>query len=643
MSGSSYAWSHEKRVQFERAFYTFLNNCWIESKHLGFICLGQHLFRSQRRFITVVLDGLEAGKHKVYVLKSRQIGLSTISRAFSVFYLGWHARLKGAMVFDSATNSMEARQDLLKMIEDLPTEIGFPGVAKGGNNREGLTLQNNARILFKHAGVKKSKGSGTLGRSVGLSFCHMSEICSFDPSSYEGMVSFERSLSDQHPDRLYIYESTARGYGMWKTMWDIAKKDPHCSCLFVGWWAVESQKIDRDNPDWLLYGVQPPTPEELEKIDAVRTQYGHEVTMEQLAWYRRNVDPTAQSAGDTDAGFEPDAVKLQEDPWTEEDAFQQVGAAFFLSKKLKQLTDEFGSNKFQGFTYLFGTEFKHTQIIKAPSTATLELKVWEEPKADGVYVVAGDPAYGSSETNCRSSVQVLRCWADGIEQVAEYNSPLVATHQLAWVIASLLGWYGSERGAEIRYIIELNGPGVAVLNEMRSLRRVLDHAKMVNSLEADNSIFNVFKNVRTYIYTRPDSMGIGHNLHFKTTQDTKVLLMERGRDFLHSNILRVRSLEAYEEMRTIVRDGDKIGAGEGAYDDRVVSLCLGGECWDTKVRPALLVQNRTREAESARERRSYADMTQLFHSNQLQAFFNNKRQQRIIEAQAAMKLGLRRR
>jgi len=43
--------------------------------------------------------------------------------------------------------------------------------------------------------------------------------------------------------------------------------------------------------------------------------------------------------------------------------------------------------------------------------------------------------------------------------VAEYASPLVNTRQLAWVIASLLGWYGSGN-ATARYIMELNGPGM---------------------------------------------------------------------------------------------------------------------------------------------------------------------------------------
>ena len=48
--------------------------------------------------------------------------------------------------------------------------------------------------------VKKTKTSGTLGRSAGISLAHLSELCSYDND--EGLVSFRRSLSDSNPNRL---------------------------------------------------------------------------------------------------------------------------------------------------------------------------------------------------------------------------------------------------------------------------------------------------------------------------------------------------------------------------------------------------------------------------------------------------------
>ncbi len=178
-------WSHQKRVAFEEAFYAFLSQCRINSKNLGFVSLGDNLYWGQRHFITKTLDGLEQDKHDIYCLKSRQLGITTIARALSTFYLGIHKGLSGALVFDSNENKNLARDELVTMVTDLPERLKFPKIKK--DNRDGLTLMQNSKILFKSAGVKKTKTSGTLGRSAGLSMAHLSELCSYD--NEEGLIS----------------------------------------------------------------------------------------------------------------------------------------------------------------------------------------------------------------------------------------------------------------------------------------------------------------------------------------------------------------------------------------------------------------------------------------------------------------------
>src|SRR5690242_18756562 len=192
-------WSHEKRKAVEGGFYAFLGRCFINSKDAGRICLGEHLYDGQRRCITQIFDALEEDIHDVYVLKSRQLGISTLIRALSIFLIGIHPGLKGAIVFDSAENKNESRAEIEVMIEDLPTSLKFPRIKN--SNRGGLTLDNDSKVLFMSAGVKKSKTSGTLGRSVGLSLSHCSELCSWDND--EGLEAFRNSLSDNNPNRLY--------------------------------------------------------------------------------------------------------------------------------------------------------------------------------------------------------------------------------------------------------------------------------------------------------------------------------------------------------------------------------------------------------------------------------------------------------
>lgn len=610
----------------ERAFYAFLNRCYINSKDYGRVCLGETLYWGQRMAISQIFDALEQDVHDIYILKSRQLGISTLVRALIVFLEGMFPGLKGAIVFDTDQNKQESRAELEVMINDLPKSLKFPKIKT--NNRVGLTLFNESKVLFMSAGVRKSKSSGTLGRSVGLSLATLSELCSYDND--EGLEAFEQSLSDQNPDRLYIRESTARGYNRWWEMWEEARKDPlHKKCIFLGWWSKDSQRIDRDAIDFDMYGKAPPTNKEIEKIKSVRELYGYDIAIEQLAWIRRKMDPTNDGGDDAGPDYEGSPIRIQEQPWTESEAFQQTGSVFFPQEKLTELTRAFVSNKFKGYMFWVGAEFTDMKVYPAENMRMTELKVWEEPDPDGMYVLAADPAFGENEDNDRSSIQVLRCYADGADQVAEYAWPLITTYQLAWVIAALLGWYGQQR-AEIRYILELNGPGTAVFNELKNLRMKIDAARHT-AIVQDKGLADIFRNVRTYIYTRPDSMGAGYNWHWVTNVGRKVTVMERLRDFVANSKLRVRSLSAIDEMKTIAREGDSIKAPGNMKDDRVFALALATHYWETKIMQGLIGQKRTRESEEARRKLSIVDQVALFNQNHLDDFFRVKKVARFNE------------
>ena len=246
---------------------------------------------------------------------------------------------------------------------------------------------------------------------------------------------------------------------------------------------------------------------------------------------RRKFDPNFADEEDADdADAEDDSIMLAEQAWTEEEAFQQTGAVFFGSKQLTDQTNAFVKHKAKTYMYMAGDNFTDMRIYPAQNMRSVELKVWEEPETGAQYVMGIDPAYGENENNDRSSIVIFRCYADGIDQVAEYAWPLVTTQQFAWVVASLLGWYGN--GAEINYILELNGPGSAVFNELKSLKFKIDNDRSQRQMLEDRGLASVFKNVKTYIYTRVDAMGIGANYHWEANTKRKIMILERLRDFV---------------------------------------------------------------------------------------------------------------
>lgn len=623
-------WNAEKVAAFRAQFWLFIKCVLIESKDKGDIILGEHIFRAQEMLLDAIFAGLAVDKHDFKILKSRQLGISTLSRALTLFWIGVHGGLKGYMVFDTAAHAEEARLELVGMIENLPPGFNFPKIRR--QNRYMLQLDNGSRITFTQAGVRASKSGGTLGRGSGVNFVHASEMCSWDND--EGLESFLNTLSEEFPNRLYIWESTARGFNMWHDMWETARKSTDSVCVFLGWWSKDNQQISREHPDFQRFGLQPPTDAEMKKIRAVKDQYGWDITPEQLAWIRRKMDPNAEAEGDAPAEYEGTTLKIQEQPWTEEEAFQMTGATFFEPEKLTEMANKHASSKFKTYTYTAGIEFVDCRIYPALNAKSVQLKVWEEPENDAVYVISADPAFGANEDNDRSCCQVWRCYADGMDQVAEYAYPMVNTKQFAWVIASLLGHYSTVGGtgkADVYLIVELNGPGDSVWMELQSLKHQLRSSYTPKQVE-DAGIRNIFQNVKNYIYNRSDSMGVGHNWQWKTNSRLKVSIMERLRDFTSNMMVHFRSLDTLIEMKSITREGDDIAAQGSKKDDRVIAAAMAVRCWEERVRKTLINTRRTRAFEEAKKRMTVRDQVKMFGESQLQSFFKAKTGARLQQA-----------
>lgn len=629
-------WNREKVEAYKKEYEAFKRHVRVNSKDKGIIWLGEHTYRAQLRFTNGIFDGLAEDIHDFKNLKSRQLGISTESRCFTLFWIGVHDGLKGYMILDTDLHKEEARIELISMIENLPIYVKFPRIKR--QNRSMLELDNGSIVMFASAGVRSSKSSGVLGRGSGINFVHASEMCSWE--NLEGLEAFKNSLSEEYPDRLYIWESTARGHNQWKEMWDEARDDPaHQRCIFIGWWAKDNQVIFRNDPDFLRYGMTPPSEKEMKKIRAVQEQYDWAITPEQLAWIRRKMDPTAKAEGDAPAEHDGGPLKIQEQPWTELEAFQMTGSTFFEAEGLTLMANKHTSRKFKTYSYSAGIEFTDCRIYPAHNAKSVELKVWEEPDPEGVYVISADVAFGANEKNDRSAIQVLRCYADGVEQVAEYAWPLINSRQFAWVIASLLGWYSGDTG-EVYLILELNGPGEAVWNELQSLKRQISSGYQPEKVE-ERGLRNIFQNVKNFLYSRSDSMTPGRAYQWKTTTQLKITVMERLRDFVSNGMMHIRSQDLLEEMRFITRSGDEIAAQGSKKDDRVIAMALAIRCWEDRPRRSMATQKRTRDAEAAKKRLTIRDQAMLYNTHQITEFFNVKQRARQMAMTQARRAGWR--
>jgi len=586
--------------RFQSNFMDFLRHVTIVSKDEGRIRL--EMYDAQRYFFDEVFDGLRNDQHYFVVGKARQLGITTACYLFDMFYAGAIDDVQAGIVFDTHDNKEVFRTLFRESIEALPPSHRLP-IRGGHDNRNNMVFTNGNMIQYLIAGVKR--GQGSIGRSRALNFCHMSELSYYgDP---EAFAAFKNTFSNVFPYRCYIAESTGRGYGLLYDEWmdavaDTIEKRP----IFVAWWRKRTYSYPKGSPLYDKYGWKGLSKEEAAMATEVSKLYTYLITDEQWAWYRHNSDPRAQAEGaDTLAG-ERHEVFTQEHPTTPDQLFRGTGSPFISGQFIVPAEERASRALFKAYTYYIGDDITATRIEQTRHINRAQLKVWEEPRAGGTYVIGADSAYGISDTGDNFCAQVLRCYSDRLVQVAEFCDPSVQSYQFAWVMIHLCGWYEN-----CRYAIELNGSGEAVWTEMKNMRRAMEDGSLVRSmpptdseeeLQMRQSWRYMLGKVRQYYYHRPDSIGGGINYHWKTTLESKFTMMVQMSDRFILKQLDINSIRCLEEMRSLRKDGRMIEAeGQSKKDDRPMALALAVRCYMDGERSGLVARNASYEMETARD------------------------------------------
>jgi len=600
-----------------KLFDQFIDNLTVDSKETGVGKL--ELYQSQRMFLNELAAGLEEDVRSFTVLKARQLGISTIMLAIDLFWLMVFPGTQGALVTDDEGNRENFRNTLERYLKGLPKTFRI-SITK--HNREMLVLSNGSVMYYIVAGTKKK---GAMGVGRGLNFVHATEVSRYGDA--EAWASFVAAFAEQNPNRLYVYESTARGYNLFHDIWTDAKEAVDQKAIFIGWWAKEIYRVKRGSKIYRSVmeintnGDPVFTPEEKDLIQKVKDLYNVDVDDEQVAWYRHETKKLGSDAG----------YIAQEHPWWEGQAFMMSGRMFFPNKQLTQSMDRAYGLGFKGYRYNLTDDFLKTAIEPVKSSKMAQLRIWEEPDPDGVYALGVDPAYGSSiernDWNDRFAIQVLRCYADKVVQVAEYADDNLAPHQFAWITAHMAGYYRN-----VRVVLEINGPGVPVFQELKHLRQQITRGASAERAKAAG-IDKIFDNWSWYLYHRQDSLGAGFFLHMKTTSETKNQIMSRMKDMLMLNMLDLRSVPLVNEMERIVQDGTWIGAEGRGKDDRCLAFALALRAYDDWLRGPLVDENRTLENETKRlEQRNTVGKGVTFGRFVVEDFFARQDSKRRIEA-----------
>lgn len=559
-------------------FYRFCDALQVDTKELGIVSLGECMMGTQKYFIEEIAEGLNRGIHYFVVLKGRQVMISTICLALDLF---WHFKFpgtQGTLATDTEENREMFRTNLTMFMEGLPQRWRQPVKS---HNRTQLVLGNRSRMVYQVAGTRKNAG---FGRGKAIMFMHATEVSSW--GDQEALASLEASLAQQNPKRFYVFESTARGYNMFNDMWETAKIAETQKAIFVGWWRNDFYRVPKDSQIYKVYWDGTLTTEEKHWVGQVKEIYDYDICDEQIAWWRWQLSETMK---------DDENMMYQEFPPTEDYAFIMTGSQFFSSQRLTDQMKIVKDKPYELKRFVFGAAFEDTTLVDC-NEKTATLKIWQTPSMKGQYVLGCDPAWGSSTWKDRFCVNVSRCWADGVEQVAEFCTPELNTMQFAWVMLYLAGAYGDPNlQSNVMLNLEINGPGIAVWTEIKGLRQ---RAYMMKDM---SNLSRLLQNIEQFLYSKPDALRGGLNYHTKTTHDEKERMLGLMKSAHEMGILVINSVDCLEEMKNVVREDGTIGAPGRGKDDRVLGQALAMLAWEDRIRVRLIQAGITKAKQKAEE------------------------------------------
>lgn len=548
-------------------FYQFCAQLKIETKEEGLRKLDS-LLGTQTYTMEEIAKGLEDDVHFFVILKGRQLGVTTISLALDLYQHFIHGGLQGTMVTDTEENREMFRSTLSMYMEGLPKEWKIPLTA---HNRTQLTLKNRSRLVYQVAGLR---AKGSLGRGKAITYLHGTETSSWGDE--EGLASLLASLAENNPLRLYLFESTARGFNMFHDMWDTAKRARTQKAIFVGWWRNQFYSANPKSDIYKIYWDGKLSPEEREWVRDIKKLYGIEINSHQMAWWRWKLHE----------GIKDEGLMMQEFPPTEDYAFIMSGTSFFSTARCTDSMKIAKGRDCEFFRFSLGARFEDTELTKSTEKLAT-FKIWEYPLQNAYYVIGADPAYGSSDWADRFCIQVYRAYADGLDQVAEFCTHELNTFQFAWIICYIAGVY---RNSTLN--LEVNGPGQAVINEMRNLKRL---ASAMGG-QGGRSMYDVLGHMQHYLWRRMDNLnGPTNSVGYVTTAATKERMLNYMKDYFERNIMRIYSEDLLDEMKSIIRDGPTIAAYGRGKDDRVMASGLAAVAYAEQLAPRLIQMKLTRE------------------------------------------------
>lgn len=448
------------------------------------------------------------------VLKSRQIGITTVAEAYSIYLCSTRANVNCLLMADNDNNAKEIFSKLKAMYDNLNPLVKIP--SRRSNVHE-LELVNGSKIICVVCGGKDN------GRGSTLQYAHFSEVGSMGDTFNNQLIAIEQAIV---PGGQIVLESTAKGLNHFSEMWNksVSGENPMWKPFFFGWvddkrmWATEYEEYSERYKSIHNKELEE---SELDEIEIGLREKG--ATMEQLMWRRLKI------LNDGEEKF------CQEFPSNPIEAFVSSGSNVFKSTLIVERMQN-----------LHNTPEKKLPadvdiIIRKHSKA---LKIWRLPEAKKRYYIGVDTGEGLGGAHDYSVISVID--ADGF-QCAEWRSNKVKPYEFAEVVYEIAKWYGH---------------GLLVVEKASGGHTVVDKIKHTHGY------VNMFK-YKSYDAKGKQKRKVG----WETTSTSKPMMISDMQELFEKGQCLVNSRDLLNEMKLFQSVDGKLQAASG-HDDAVMAFAM---------------------------------------------------------------------
>ena len=344
----------------------------------------------QHDFIDLLNDSIEKYKEgkllhlRFLVLKGRQQGFTSVITAYQLANTLIKKNFTGFTLADTADNVRAIFQDKAKYIYNQLPEILKP--TEKYNSKTEMFFEN------LNSSWRINVATDQVGRSRTINFFHGSEAAFWNCLISSTQSSLGEALTK---DSIQILESTANGFNEFKDLWDSGE---WINC-FYEWWRTKEYKDNFETieiKNKFLNDIETKSDWIWQRLKWLK----HSIKLEdeQLYWYYNKYKNYLNK----------DLIK-QEYPCTPEEAFLNSGNCVFnteiLIQRKVELQELYRVKPYKQGFFKFRWNDEETKDYILDSSIEFEkspmgmIKIYEEPKTNGFYVLGGDTAGDGSDFN----------------------------------------------------------------------------------------------------------------------------------------------------------------------------------------------------------------------------------------------------